>query len=99
MAHPTIVAEDTFRLFMKQWHNGLQPMIDMKTEVDGAITIALEVTSLPQQLNYFPRKSGQSSRQRRQEKCAHTAKSNSAVNAALINCAPEHSDSMMLTVE
>ena len=63
MAHPSIVAEDTFRLFMKQLYNGLKPKIDMKTEVDGAITVALEVTSLPQQLNYFSRKSGQLSRQ------------------------------------
>ena len=65
MAHPSTVAEDTFRLFMKQWYNynGLKPKIDMKTEVDGAITVALEVTSLPQQLNYFSRKSGQLSRQ------------------------------------
>ena len=83
MAHPTCVAEETFRLFMQQWYHGLQPKINLTTESDGAITVALQVTSLPAPQLLYCRRSGQLSRQRRQAKRAHLFKS--AENAVADN--------------
>ena len=72
MAEPLCVIEHFVRLFLGQWHCGLQPNLDLRTDSSGAISVNFNVKSLPHAVNieevqqHKHRRSGRGSRSRRQ---------------------------------
>ena len=91
MAEPLCVIEHFVRLILGQWHCGLQPNLDLRTDSSGAISVNFNVTTsprafiieeanIPQQSNH--RKSGRGSRLRRQNQRSQGNKEHSNSNCS-----------------
>ena len=72
MALPIHTIEHFVRLFLGQWHYGLEPYLSMKTECNGAISVNFNVATILNrpliQDHSSPSKSGRGSRSRRRKR-------------------------------